>query len=307
MTLNYYNSEYEARLGVAHPKENELIKEADEILTLYFSGTESGKLESLKKSNQFKNDFFDFLELAKLQGNDAYKANPEWVKIKSILTAPEFKYIDQSNVFTIEASLAKHRFDRLEKNFVSFEEYDFLHNLLFISFMLEFMGVKENKAIKALKKEIYTRPFFFNRDEIVKYKDERASFLRNAYRAEEYAYKHKDWYTPLILTRMALEQYAKYTIKMYSVTGEIPKEENELGVLKSFDFNRMCIELAKLKPDEGKEHLTKYPLISMPLKIQLDAARGRGNQNTHYGEFDYPFAVIHGIMLLKKCYNEMIK
>ena len=88
-------------------------------------------------------------------------------------------------------------------------------------------------------------------------------------------------YTPLILTRMAVEQYLKYMYEN-NISTKIPS-----------------------KASECREELEKKGIISKAFSNEIWAILRRGNVNTHEGYAGYVFAVMHCIAVLKMCFKEL--
>ena len=116
-------------------------------------------------------------------------------------------------------------------------------------------------------------------------------FYRNAYRAEMYSHTKfctdahpdgtYDMYTPLILTRMGVEQYLKYL------------------------YEKNIADTAPSMASETRQALESKGIISKAWSNELWAILRRGNANTHSGAANYVFANMHGIEVLKMCFREI--
>ena len=282
--MNYYVSAYR---NCSDSVSRRIVESADEIVSLYMAGR---NLDSLRKTQSF----LAYLEqyLTGKQNNRFSFCTPAVIEALS----KRFR-CDKDDVMPIsnEFYLAVGRV----KNLIYGEHIDsfgFDHNARFVDWVLVrcLRWVNETESVfNASNKEYLTsseRFFQGGSDEERKYNGRIKLFYRNAYRAEMYSHKlytdinskgTYDMYTPLILSRMAVEQYLKYMYEL-KISREAPS-----------------------KPSECREELEKKKIISMAFSNEIWAMLKRGNANTHDGFAGYVFANMHCIAVLKKCWKEL--
>ena len=248
------------------------VKEAEKIVNLYLNGYKS---ESLNRTM----GFFDELNMYLFRKTQSPSIEDFSKKIKM---ASEVKF----NEYSLAINRARNC-----NNSEKILECGYEHNASFIDWFLYDIGLidKANRfkeLSEARKTYLKNLNFSFVREDEDKYKGRAKLFYRNAYRAEMYSHKvytdaikdeFYDMYTPLILTRMGVEQY-----------------------LKSMYESKMKVE-APSYASQCRQELEKKKYISKNLSNEIYAVLKRGNVNTHEGYASYPFAIIHGIEILKEC------
>lgn len=260
-----------------------VVASAQEVVELYLSGR---KNDSLRKSLDFFNNINYYLfgktTFAKPSQNNNYHDELEDLFKKRIKPASEAKW----NEFSLAFERAK-----ASLNNENILECGYDHTASFVDWFIYECGlIKKENRIKELseKREQYLKSLhtIFCRENEKNYTGRAKLFYRNAYRAEMYSRKvytdlnkdgFYDMYTPLILTRMGVEQYLK-------------------GM-----YENIFSKCAPSKPSECRKLLKRAKHISNALSNEIYAALQRGNVNTHEGYASYPFAIIHGIELLKYC------
>lgn len=275
--MNYYGEEYKA---VSNPLEKNLLALADELLTLYLSNEVERRLKSLEKSSDYINALKEYVD----------RIDSDTPAINGIKEALCGDFPKNKSIFYIEAYLAVKRIEYFWRG-ETIEDFGIEHNAMFVVFTLISLGIsKKSIFTPTIKEYIRSSERAFPCDNQNRYEGRKRLFYRNAYRAEMYSHRFYtdlnpegmyDMYTPLILTRMATEQYLKY---MY---------EKHIG------------EEAPATPAECRIALRENGIISRYFARELWAALERGNANTHQGEANYAFTNLHGIKLLKKCFDEM--
>lgn len=278
----------------SNPNAQQAVSIANEVLSLYLSGR---KEESLKKSKKF------FSSLNKYEFGADF-VNEKLFKSK-IKNAEDVKFNEYNSArIRISCALSGEKI----------EDFGYDHNVMFIDWFLYEIGLIEktnmSPELTQIRSNYFRDPhFFFSRDDEKQHSGNRAdAFFRSAYRAEIYAHQtftlnlHNsgleatvtytlktgktitlkaigmyDMFTPLILSRMAVEQYLK---ALY---------EKELK-----------------KPAEGtvskiRETLLNRHILPKGLSNEIYSVIKRGNTNTHSGEATYNFGIMHGIEVLKKC------
>lgn len=279
--MNYYSNDYQRASNSLAKK---MISTADEIVTLYMSGSRSGRTESLKKTKEYLAYFEQYVT----GKHDSKKTFSFLTPVVRQELANMLK-VDIEPI-GIELDLAVNRV----RNMVfgeHIDDYGYDHNVRFVDWTLRILSLIEKTAFDASNREyLSSTERFFNGADEKQYKGRKMLFYRNAYRAEMYSHKlytdlnsdgTYDMYTPLILTRMAVEQYLKY---MY---------EKEIA------------SKAPSKASECREALEKKGIISKALSNEVWAVLRRGNANTHEGYASYVFANMHCIAVLKMCLKEL--
>ena len=279
--MNYYSSDYQRTSNTLAKK---MISTADEIVTLYMSGSRSGRSESLKKTKEYLAYFEQYVT----GKHDSRKTFSFLTPVVRQELANKLK-VDIEPI-GIELDLAVNRV----RNMVfgeHIDDYGYDHNVRFVDWSLRILGLIEKAAFDASNREYAaSRERFFNGAEEKQYTGRKMLFYRNAYRAEMYSHKlytdlntegTYDMYTPLILTRMAVEQYLKYM------------------------YEKKISSKAPSKPSECREALEKKGIISKALSNEVWAVLRRGNANTHEGYASYVFANMHCIAVLKMCLKEL--
>lgn len=269
----------------------EAVKIANEILSLYHSSSIADKKKSVERTKDFLDQVVSFvmkkdgLTLNKPQVKDRFFANlgdgahAKWNELMLVHNR-SLTYIKSGQV----------------------EGFGIDHNAKFIDWLLRkgLAIVKEENGHFADVNRHYLNglPVFFHREDEGVYEKKGnpygMMFIRNAYRAEMYARerdKLNDMYTPLILTRMAVEQYLKAMCKANKIYGE----NHEKGA------NQPPQVCPPSNAGECRSKLFAKKLITDSLSQEIATVLYRGNVNTHHGYASYAFAVIHGIELLKHC------
>lgn len=275
--MNYYREEYEASNS---PCERKLLALADELLTLYMSDEAGGRLKSLEKTSDYIKALGEYIE----------KIDSDTAIVSGIKEALKGDFPRNKSIFYIEAYLAVKRIEYFWRG-ETIENFGIEHNAMFVVFTLISLGIsKKSIFTPTIKEYIRSSERAFPYDNQNAYEGRKKLFYRNAYRAEMYSHRFYtdlnpegmyDMYTPLILTRMATEQYLKYMYEKH-IGGEAPPT-----------------------PAECRIALRENGIISRYFARELWAALERGNANTHQGESNYAFTNLHGIKLLKKCFDEM--
>lgn len=277
--MNYYYAEYE---NSENPLVKDIISLADQILTLYIEGDDHDKLKSLEITDKLLKDVKLYVENVK----DTSLAISD---IKEVFSGG---FPQNKSIIFIETLLV---IKRVEYYFRGEKIYDFglEHNAMFVSFLMILLGFTKKSVFGAQIKEYIAsteRAFPYNKES--GYTGRKRLFYRNAYRAEMYSHRFYtdlnpegmyDMYTPLILTRMATEQYLK---ELY---------EKSTG------------KDAPNTPAECRIELREGKVITRYYARELWAVLERGNINTHQGESNYAFANLHGIKVLTHCFKEMNK
>lgn len=279
--MNYYYNDYQR---ASTSLEKKMIATADEIVTLYMSGGRNGCLKSLKKTKEYLACFEQYV-IGKHDNKKPFSFSTPAVKQK---LANKLK--EDIEPIGIEIELAVNRV----KSMALGEHIDacgYAHNVRFVDWTLRILGLIEKTAFDASNREYFSSTErFFNRDDEKNYNGRKMLFYRNAYRAEMYSHKiytdlnsdgTYDMYIPLILSRMAVEQYLKYM------------------------YEKKFAAKAPSKPSECREKLEKKGVISKAMSNELWAILKRGNANTHEGYASYVFANMHCIAVLKMCFEEL--
>ena len=280
--MNYYSSDYQR---TSNPLAKKMISTADEIVTLYMSGSRNGRSESLKKTKEYL-AYFEQYVTGKHDSKKTFSFSTPVVRQE---LANKLK-VDIEPI-SIELDLAVNRV----RNMVfgeHIDDYGYDHNVRFVDWTLRILGLRPDRSIfhEANKQDASSTERFFNGAEEKQYTGRKMLFYRNAYRAEMYSHKlytdlntegTYDMYTPLILTRMAVEQYLKYM------------------------YEKKISSKAPSKPSECREALEKKGIISKALSNEVWAVLRRGNANTHEGYASYVFANRHCIAVLKMCLKEL--
>ena len=269
----------------------EAVKLGNEIISLYMSSSISYKKESVKKTEGFFKEIICYAG-----GNPADTLSNVKNKILS-------RFADGARIKWTEVELAYHRVEAYLKT-GEIEEFGIDHNARFVEWMLyEMKIVAREKNTRLIfsdenKRYLNKSPIFFNREDetiYAKKKDMRGMmFIRNAYRAEKYAREIdgcNDMYTPLILERMAVEQYLKALCEKHKIYETVQnKKTKKTEKICPPKFASTC-----------RTSLAAKKIISSSISNEIYAVLQRGNVNTHEGYASYAFAVIHGLELLKYC------
>lgn len=279
--MNYYSNDYQRASNSLAKK---MISIADEIVTLYMSGSRSGRTESLRKTKEYL-AYFEQYVTGKHDSKKTFSFLTHVVREK----LANMLKVDIEPI-GIELALAVNRV----RNMVfgeHIDDYGYDHNVRFVDWTLRILKLIEKTAFDASNREyLSSTERFFNGAEEKRYTGRKMLFYRNAYRAEMYSHKlytdldaegTYDMYTPLILTRMAVEQYLKYM------------------------YEKKIASKAPSKASECREALEKKGIISKPLSNEVWAVLKRGNANTHEGYASYVFANMHCIAVLKMCLKEL--
>ena len=275
--MNYYQAEYE---NSENPLVKDILSLADQVLTFYIEGDEDEKLKSIEITDKLLKDVKLYVE--NVDDNSG--------AIGDIKEAFSGGFPQNKSIIFIETLLA---IKRVEYYFRGERIFDFgiEHNAMFVSFLMIFFGFTKKSVFASQIKEYIAsekREFPYSKENA--YTGRKKLFYRNAYRAEMYSHRFYtdlnpegmyDMYTPLILTRMAAEQYLK---ALYEKT--MGKE-------------------APPTPAECRIELRESKIISRYYARELWAVLERGNANTHQGESNYAFANLHGINVLAHCFKEM--
>ena len=271
--------------------DRKLVACCDEIVDLYRSTDSYSKKELLIKSR----GFFEML-MYKFLGKqvpftDFYKQKNDFYK------SFDSHFVGHNDILHNEINLAM---DRLNSYLAGSQVCDFGidHNVMCIDWIV--CTLLQLKARSALSSDyahyLRSENRFFKKEESEKHTGRGLAFYRNAYRAEMYNHRMYsdadrdgwcDMYTPVILTRMAMEQYVK--LLCY---------KNSLYDQKFNEGNTFNLKVAINKVYEAN-------LIDKAMKNEMDCVRLRGNSNTHHAEPAFLFSNIHGIGLLIECYKRM--
>ena len=249
-------------------KNEEIVQCFNEALNLYLSGK---KRESFEKTKE------NFKELEILLLKDWFDTN--WDKRKEVfekrIDSPVKDLIYKEYSLACGRAIYGTRFD-----------FGYTHNIYFWDFFLHAIGIKPEETLRKEEEEYFrSSQIFFSRDNLDKYrgKGRVESFYRNASFADLYAHKGSkefcDLYTPLILSRMAVEQYLN---QMY---------EDKIG------------QNIPDKLSDCLKELREKGYIHPSLSQEIYAVIFRGNMNTHKGWASYPFSVIHSLEVLKECFK----
>ena len=275
--MNYYKEEYD---NSENPLVKDILSLADQILTLYIEGNRESKLKSLEITDKLLKDIKLYIDNV----NDTSLAICD---IKEVFSGG---FPQNKSIIFIETLLVIKRVEYYWRG-EEIEDFGLEHNAMFVSFLIIMLGLSKKSVFASQIKDYIASPkrvFPYNKE--AGYTGRKKLFYRNAYRAEMYSHRFYtdlnpegmyDMYTPLILTRMALEQYLKY---LY---------EKSMG------------KEAPPTPAECRIELREANLISRYYARELWAVLERGNANTHQGESSYAFANLHGIRVLKRCFEEM--
>lgn len=268
-----------------------LVEEATDIIETYLSG--DGRT-SLNKSY----DFFQNLEKY-LFGKSFENWEEREKSFKNEQKMSDIQYCEYNAAFG--RSIAR-------KDCGINLDMAYAHNAAFINWYMTGKGFFKEPYLEFEKRaKEYVRSsdnFCFDHDGLDKYrgKGRVELFYRNASLAEYYAHtKDKGWgdmYTPLILARMAVEQYVEQMC-----------EDNKI------DANKVKEVLNKKKDDDKymptlsdyRRVLEKLNHISRIWSNEIFAVVNRGNTNAHHGKSGYPFAVIHSLEVLKECFKYFLQ
>lgn len=279
--MNYYSSDYQMNTD---PLVKRMLTTADEIVTLYMAGDSSSRVESLRRTQVYIEQFEEYVT-GQHDGSRGF-----YCDTKALKEALARQLSIDVTPILIEIELAVSRV----RNFVSGEsiaDFGIDHNARFVDWTLRLLGISAKSAFSDLNREyLSSTERFFSGDEERNYSGRKMLFYRNAYRAEMYSHKlyvdlnakgTYDMYTPLILTRMAVEQYLKYLYELNRISPETPSSS------------------------ECRQALLKNHLITRANSNELWAVLRRGNANTHEGYASYVFANMHCIAVLKMCLEEL--
>ena len=188
------------------------------------------------------------------------------------------------------------RIDYFKTSKFKVPDYEVIHTLLFYDYFLSKINIISAPS-KELQRFAYnylnSKTPYFNREDRNKYEGFAEGFYRNAYRVERYSHELKtnyenegfiDLYTPLILTRMAIEQFCKLVCD---------KKLRKISKDDKITFGNLLSDLKKAK------------IFSEHIDAELYAIKERGNFNTHSSDPNYSFAVIHGLGFIKNCLKEI--
>ena len=283
--MTYYINEYNA---TTNPTLKKMIALADEIITLYESGTPANKEASVRKSKELIACYDSYIGIAVGDRNEEIAR-----KFKNKLN------LDYETA-RHEIEIARHRALHVCKNGADeVDEFGFAHTARFADWLICIFGlVKIGVFHEDNKRYLADNERTFSRSEEKQFKGRKMIFYRNAYRAEAYSHNGTmldpeggaDMYTPLILMRMATEQYIKY---MY---------EKHLGKLPPYND-----PLKKGSIPSLTTALATHGIISKMFAHEILAVNGRGNLNTHYGYPGYVISNRHGIDVIKKCFEDLKK
>lgn len=279
--MNYYYEDYSQR---SNTLERELISLADEIVTLYTLGGAKGAEQSLKRTVNYMELFIEVLT-----GTRVGISDDKWYNavIKS-----KMEEINSENTKTImnEFYLTVKRIGFMLEG-ERIHDFGYEHNARFVDWTLRLIGLTKKTAFhEANKKALASRERFYTLADEEKYQGQKRMFYRNAYFAERYSHKTYtdaepdgvyDMYTPLILSRMAVEQYLKY-IYGKNIGGNYPDTS---------------AAARKILEEKG--------IITPVFCNELHTVMSRGNDNTHYGFANYAFTVIHANAVVKRCFMEL--
>lgn len=249
---------------------------ANEVITLYFSSSELEKFKSLQRTKQF----FDNLNMY-LFGTTTFDHPGEKDSDNTLKNRFLSKVRNAGNIKWLEYNLA---YQRLKFSTGVIPEYVINHNAQFVNWILYETGIIEEKcqALGDISRNFLQNANHFDRSKMDTLEGRAKLFLRNAYRVERYSKRQEDgtydMYVPLILSRMALEQYLKANY------------EDKIGG-----------DATSLTPSFCRQELLKANLISKAFANEVLIVLQRGNLNTHEGHATYPFATIHGIEVLREC------
>ena len=265
-------------------KKEEIVQCFNEALNLYLSGK---KRESFEKTKE------NFKELEILTLKDWF--DKDWNKRKEVFE----ERIDSSvkDLIYKEYSLACGR-----AIYGTRFDFGYTHNIYFWDFFLKVIKIKPEEILRKEEEEYFrSNQIFFSRDNLDKYKGKGRIefFYRNASFADLYAHKGSkgfcDLYTPLILSRMAVEQYVEQLCEDNKIDKKVVKE----------NYLKKHQEELRGKPGISNYVATLSDLnyISNGWSQEIYAVIFRGNMNTHKGWASYPFAVIHSLEVLKECFK----
>ena len=244
-----------------------IVDKANSVMKLYF---ENKKHESLIESKKL----FDEIE-------------------RFLFGEPKHSYIElrksfmekyESDKFKIvkwnEFILAYFRIENTtEDNKIPDAGYD--HNVHFIDWFLYENRIieKRNKKLRDKLLEYFENELFFTsyKKRTFSPDSRRYKFYSSANRAEIPFHEDWDLSTTLILTRMALEQYLKYTYENFF------KQDAP-------DSPSQCLNELKIKGAVTETYFTEFKTLLL-----------RGNTNAHDSSSSYAFAVVHGLEMLKEC------
>lgn len=266
----------------------QIANTANEILTLYFSGSLKEKEESVGKTRDLCNQI-----LKHVIGNvpTDYKEIKQKMKVR---------FGDGADAKWNEYELACNRANQYLKT-GKVAKFGIDHNARFVEWILwELHIIEKREMFKNEDLKYLDDSDFFNREDENLYKKQgkfrTMMFIRNAYRVEKYSKKifgYYDMYVPLILERMAIEHYLK----------NLCEKNNIFGTNKD---GKPTTE-APSKPAICLDMLEKRKLISFAKAQEFKAVLNRGNANTHEGYASYEFALVHGLEVLKYCFKEMTR
>lgn len=271
--------------------DQKLIDLCSEIVDLYRSADSYSKKKLISKSKEF----FETLMYKFLGKQVSCTDFPKYKKM--FYESFDKLIIGHNDILHNEITLA---IDRLNSYSVGAQVCDFAiaHNTMCVDWVVHnLLQIKDRSSFsRDYSQYLTSSDRFFNREECEKHSGKKRSFYRNAYRAE--MYNHRifsdadrdgwcDMYTPIILTRMAMEQYIKLLCSKYNLYDEKFNEESKFNLQVAID------------------KIYKANLIDKAMNNEMHCIRKRGNANTHSAEPAFLFANIHGIGLLVECYKRM--
>ena len=303
--VNYYKAEYEAAKKLGTEK---IVLLADEVLTLYLKGG-ADRIKSLEKTKEFTKAF---VEAVNYGISNKAKYPSDVIAIKNCLENSNCK--EKQSIVVTESRLVRNRLDSKEK----ICESGLLHNVLYANWLIKnVLGVEKGKElheIKLLYSQVFQCKQVFLDDDQEKVRKEleknyseqlerKLNFIRNAKRVERFSSPPiDDMYVPLILSRMANEEYIKYLcVKEY---GKIPEwTKQEIEKLDENTKKRVSVGSTK-NLNDLINHLLDDKKITKAYANELHALRLRGNANTHQSMANYKFAVAHCVMMLREFYKD---
>ena len=279
MALNFYQLDYDRNTNATVRKMLEL---ADEIVTCYKNGDNFNRRRSLERTEEYVKT----LELA-LTGSNS--GNFDRRELKNAIRA---RFPEDFDPIMCEFELAIRRVESCMKG-KYIESIGFDHNAAFVDWTLWLFGIVKASAFSEDNKNyLQSNERFFKPEEKNSFTGMKKLFFRNAYRAEMYSHKvcttvepdgTYDMYTPLILSRMAVEQYLKW-LYAQKISTTFPERISD------------C-----------KKELEEKRFLSRSLSNEIGAVLRRGNANAHDGDAGYIFSVRHCIAVLKLCFVELKK
>lgn len=295
--MYYYNTYYDS---TDNENKKRVFRIADEILCYYFKDKENNKVILRTR------DFLEALENY-LLGSTSFIVDPS--RLVNYFSS-NCQVGDEIGTIKNEIYLAINRVKYFIDN-GQILDFGFDHNARFVDWMLVISNLIDRQDFvspfeKINVEYLSNNKMFFTPDLAKNINSEdrfKKLFLKNALRAERYAHttyfkrpnaslitslddlsNEYDVYTPLILSRMAVEQFLKHKYTTCI---------NQRAKLPSVSTCRFELE--------------KLGFISKTFSNEIYTVIKRGNDSAHLGLHNFVFAIMQGLNVLKQCWIEWDK